>query len=134
MFYIDQILFVLIAYISAQEEINGTWAFRTYASPGTIQSKLYHRWGFVHMAFVGVITAWAFHTTLLDAAYLAVLNAFIYWLLFDIWYAKGINKDWWYLGGEADLDKKLINKGKLKAYICLAIIITINIVKLIWHK
>ena len=132
-FYIDQIIFVLISFISVKEEVNGTWAFREYAAAGTIQSKLYHRWGYIFIALVGILSAFAFNTGFISFVLLCFLNLFIYWMLFDIWYAKGINQAWYYLGGEADTDKRLKryfgkNAGKNKTYMCIITILILNVI------
>ena len=133
-FYIDQILFLLITFLSAKEEINGTWAFRTYAEAGTIQSKLYHKYGGMLIVIIGILAAYAFAGITLSTILLTLINGFIYWLLFDIWYAKGINQEWYYLGNEAESDKGLKkyfgkNAGKNKAYFCIASIVILNIIK-----
>lgn len=133
LFYVDQILFALISFISAKEEVNGTWAFREYAAPGTIQSKLYHRWGYIFIVLVGIISAFAFNAGFISFVLLCFLNAFIYWLLFDIWYAKGINQNWYYLGNEASSDKGLKkyfgkNVGKNKSYFCVSVIVILNVI------
>lgn len=131
MSYVDQILFVLIAFISVKEEINATWAFRTYAPPHTIQSKMYHVWGACFITVVGIICAYAFGNNIKEYIVLTALNGFIYWLIFDIFYAKGIGQKWYYLGGEAKSDstlKKILgaNAGRNKAYACIIIIIILN--------
>lgn len=136
LFYIDQIVFVLIAYISAKEEVYGTWAFREYAAAGTVQSKLYHSWGLKFIVLVGIISAFAACTGIISFIILTFLNAFIYWLLFDVWYSKGIGQDWYYLGNEADTDKRLKkffgkNPGKKKAYLCIASVVALNVLQLI---
>ena len=132
-FYINQLIFVLISFISVKEEVNGTWAFRTYAPAGTIQSKLYHRWGYAFIALVGILSAFAFNIGIISFLLLCFINLFIYWLLFDIWYAKTIGEDWHYVGNEAATDKKLKqyfgkNAGKNKAYFCIAMIVALNVV------
>ena len=139
LFYANQLIFVLITFFSAKEEIYGTWAFREYAPANTIQSKLYHRWGIKTIATIGIVSAFAFNTGFLSFALLSFINAFIYWLLFDIWYAKGIGQKWYYLGNEATTDKRLKkyfgkNAGKNKAYFCIAIIVVLNIAYVLFSK
>ena len=136
-FYIDQLLFVLITFFSAKEEKYGTWAFREYAAPGTMQSKLYHSWGIKTIITIGIVSAFAFKTGFLSFVLLGFLNALIYWLLFDIWYAMGIKQKWYYLGNEASTDKGLKkyfgkNAGKNKAYLCIIIIAVLNILFIIF--
>ena len=133
-FYIDQILFVLITFLSVKEEVNGTWAFREYAAPGTIQSKLYHSFGAKSKLITIFLAALAFKTNWVDFALLATINGFIYWLLFDIWYNIGIKQKWDYLGNEAATDKTLKkifgqNAGRNKAYFCILVIIILNVIK-----
>lgn len=136
-FYIDQIIFVLVAFISVKEEVNATWAFRTYVVPGTIQSKLYHAWGAANIIIFGIVCAFAFKAGVLSFIYLVLLNGFIYWLLFDILFSIGINQKWDYLGSEASTDSKLKkylgkNAGRNKAYLCILIIGLINLLFIIF--
>lgn len=134
-YYIAQALFIAVAFVSVKEEINGTWAFRKYAPPHTIQSKRYHYWGWIFILIVNTLSAFAFSKSIAEFIITFFTIGFIYWLLFDIWYAKGINRDWYYLGDEAATDKWLKhfgkNTGKNKAYFCIAIIIALNITHLI---
>lgn len=136
MFYIDQILFVLITFLSAKEEVYGTWAYREYAAPGTIQSKLYHSFGAKLKIVTILLAAFAFSNSVLSFVLLAGINGFIYWLLFDIWYNLGTKQKWDYLGNEAVTDKKLkeifgVNAGKKKAYACIAAIVVLNVIKIV---
>ena len=131
-FYIDQVIFVLLTFFSAREEKYGTWAFRMFAPANTIESKRYHSWGIKTIILMGVVSGFGFSTGFVSFVLLCFLNAFIYWLLFDIWYAKAIGEEWYYLGSEADTDKKLKKyfgkqPGKNKAYLCILMITFLNI-------
>ena len=132
LFYADQLIFILVTYISVKEEIYATWAYREYAPANTIQSKLFHRWGAANIFIFMIVCAMAFSTSIINAIILSAINGFIYWLLFDIWYAKGIKQKWYYLGGESSSDnwlKKYLGKnaGKNKAYLCILIIVLLNL-------
>ena len=136
-FYIDELLFVLIAFVSTKQQVNATWAFRTYAPAHTVQSKMYHVWGACFTILIGFICAYAFGKDIKEQIILVILNGFIYWLLFDILYAKGIGQKWYYLGNEAKTDSKLTNLfgknvGKKKAILCILIILILNIAKAIF--
>ena len=135
-FYADQLIFAVIAFFSAREEKYGTWAFREYAPANTIQSKLYHSWGIKTIILMGIVTGFAFNTSFVSFVLLCFLNAFIYWLLFDIWYAKSIGNDWYYIGNEAFTDRRVKkyfgkNAGKNKAYFCIALIVVLNMLQLL---
>lgn len=133
-FYIDQILFILIAYISSKKEVYATWAYREFAPPGTSQSKLYHQYSGIIISIIMILSAYAFSHSIVNIIILSFINGFIYWLLFDIGYALGIKQPWYYLGNEASTDKLLKNKGKIKAYICVGFIVVLNLVHILFFK
>lgn len=133
MIYFNQVLFAIVAFISAKEEINATWAFRTYAPPHTKQSKLFHIYGGILIAMFGIVCAFLFGETVIERATLVVQNFFVYWMLFDIFYALMLdNQKWYYLGDEAASDQWLKslgkNAGKKKALICLILIAITNLI------
>lgn len=143
--YIVQLAIILLTILSANEEYNGTAAFRKYEATVSKENKLYHRWG---AAFIAVMCA-AFPILLyhnsLAVSKLSVFILFIiswggwYWLLFDIIYANLIGQKWWYLGGSADSDIGLIkllgeHAGKIKAFACIILIVVLNLVHEIFLK
>ena len=130
-FYIDQVIFVLLTFFSAREEKYGTWAFRMFAPANTIESKLYHSWGIKTIILMGIVSGFGFSTGVISFVLLCFLNAFIYWLLFDIWYAKSVGNDWYYMGNEAGTDRKVKkyfgkDPGKKKAYLCILVVVLLN--------
>lgn len=133
MFFIVQLLSLVVAFLSSKEEFYATYPYRESIAPKGKMSALYHKWGAAHIAYILLMLGFlAF-----GFSFMALLTAFIvalwYWLLFDILYALFIKKPWYYLGNESQIDKWLkrnlgVNEGgKTKAYIVGGLIIIINI-------
>jgi hypothetical protein len=141
MFYVIQLLWVGAAYYNAKEEFAWSFPFREiYFRESEKQSEKAHRYGAAFITFmilccsIGVAET---YSTSLNGKLKAGAIAFytiggIYWLLFDIFFAKLLKKDWWYLGTSANTDnfiQKYYGKdaGKIKAGFLILSIIALNI-------
>jgi hypothetical protein len=132
-----QFIMVLVAFISAKEEVYATHPYRMNVAPKGEASRLYHKWGFLYTALVCIIVAclaFIWTSELLIVGALIVLNSLWYWLLFDILYAKFIGQPWYYLGAESGVDrmaKSIFGSkrgGVTKAIVVAALILAINII------
>lgn len=132
---------ILVAFISAKEEVYATYPYRMNIAPKGAESRKYHIWGAIHIAilcsalpFISLL--YSYNLGLLT--FLGILDSLWYWLLFDIFFALLIQRKWYYLGNESIIDRTLKRilgvdeGGKTKAYIVAGLIVIINVICLIF--
>lgn len=133
------VMWFAIAGYQAQEEVAFTWPFRNLGDdnfPPDVKarmSKIAHRQGAASVIVMalslsllyGSLIAWLFQNWLFFFAGIAIsftAGLTMYWLVFDIRYARGIGQPWDYLGDTAATDNWLRSlgprAGRNKAYLC----------------
>lgn len=148
-----QILVISFAVFSVKEEVAFTWPFRNTTfnlDPDKDLEKkkellkTAHRSGwsavFEMCICFGMIASWVhIGRSMIFSGFVCGLGTFMmYSLVFDIGYAKGIKKPWWYLGEFAESDVWWIKHfgaqgGKIKAYIFAAGILLLNALYLVFY-
>lgn len=126
MFFLAQLLVILYAWCSAQQEIPVVKMAKDYVPHGNPYQQPFHFWGWCMTAIVGAIL------TLFTGCFLTLFtSALWYSLLFDGWLNLGVGQPFNYIGQTAWIDKKLWalfgkKAPKRKQQITLFLLLNIN--------
>lgn len=139
--YLVQFGWLLFSILAGPEEAAWSYPFRNLnfdqfdKDTRAKESKAAHRFGWWSVAIIGVLLSAT--TTLAElskfnilyAAILAVIFMCEYSIAFDGSFGQSIGKGIFFIGSTAETDNRLgSTKGKLKFFICLGIIIALNVV------
>jgi hypothetical protein len=125
---IVQLLMLVIAILSALEELHATAGFRECGAVAGDLRK-FHLYGWLLIGAICAGFGLLSSPELLVVVKVTALCSLIYWLVFDISYALLIKKPWYYLGETSWWDRLVgRNGGKLKAGFCLIAIGILNFI------